>query len=625
MRISYPRRTAAGAPTRARRAAPVCSLLALALAAALASCQMPGDTPGSRVDQLNNLRGPTKVLDVEFHEGTNMAAAPSPDGRRIVFSAQGALWVMPAAGGAATRITSWRLEPTQPVWSPDGKHIAFQNYAPEGNYHMWTVDPDGRHLKEHTSGPFDDREPAWLPDGSGLVFSSDRSGDGQYKIWSVQLASGALSQLTRGPGAESYPVVSPDGARLAYVDGTNVMTMALGGAGAPAVVAPGTTPQWTPDGNGLVYQNADRQLVLGGAVVTSGEDLFPFPVHFMRDGRLLYTADGHIRTRTAAGADRVDLPFSATLAVRRPAFDKVKPRHFNDFGPRQVMGVSAPAISPDGRSVAFVALNDVWVMQMGQAPLRLTNDTDRDGNPQWTPDGSAIYFSSERGNAGQLAVDQIVLATRVRTRLAAIPGRSMASPKLSPTGDRIAYTTLSGQLEIWTLATGTSEVILPSMSTQVSTPQWTPDGRRIMLVDNERINNRFREGYNKLRVIDLATRQARFVEVAPPPRQISERDEGAAVLSPDGTRVAFIMDSLLHVMRVNPDLSPAGPALRLTGEVADLPSWSGDSGTILYKSADKLKTISADGGGNREIPLNLRWTQAVPSGTTLIHAGALWD
>ena len=205
-------------PGRPRR--PRLTVLALAIGTALLSaCQWPG---GGRVDETNNLRGPTRDLKVELREGTNMAAAPSPDGRQIVFSAQGALWIMPREGGEARRITDWRIEPTAPVWSPDGRRIAFQNYAPEGNFHIWSIRPDGRDVREHTTGPYDDREPAWLPDGSGLVFSSDRSGDGQYKIWRVALGGGAPVQITTGPGAESNPVVSPDGARLAYVDGTEL-------------------------------------------------------------------------------------------------------------------------------------------------------------------------------------------------------------------------------------------------------------------------------------------------------------------------------------------------------------------------------------------------------------------
>jgi Tol biopolymer transport system component len=590
------------------------------LAALLAACQWPGGL----VDQLNNLRGPTRDFTVELREGTNMAAAPSPDGRRIVFSAQGALWVMPAAGGRATRITDWHLEPTAPVWSPDGKRIAFQNYAPEGNYHIWTIAPDGRHPRELTDGPFDDREPAWLPDGSGLVFSSDRSRDGQYKIWRVGSNGGTPSQVTTGPGAESNPVVSPDGTRLAYVDGPNVLTAPLAG-GAPTLVAPGTAPAWTPDGAGLVYQNAARQLVVGGAQVTTDEDIFPFPVRFLPDGRFLYTADGHIRTRMANGANPADIGFSANLALRRPSFPNPKDRHFDDFRQRPVRGISAPVLSPDGRSIAFVALNDVWTMRIGEAPVRLTNDPDRDANPQWTADGSAVYFSSERGNAGQLAIDRIDLASGTRTRLAAIPGRSLVTPKLSPDGTRLAYTTLSGQLEIRTLATGVSEVILPSVSTQVSTPQWTPDGRRILLVDNERINNRFREGYNKLRVIDLATRTGTFYAVALAPRQIAERDEGAAALSPDGTKVAFIMDSRLHVMPLGANGAPAGPARQVSEDMADLPTWGGDSQTILYKSAERVRTVRADGSHTREIPVKLSWRQAAPSGRTVVHAGALWD
>lgn len=575
--------------------------------------------------ELNTLQGSTRDVTVELQEGTNMAATPSPDGKQIAFTAQGALWVMPITGGKATRITPWTIEPTAPVWSPDGDTIAFQNYTLEGNYHIWSIEPDGSNLKELTTGFFDDREPAWMPDGSAIVFASDRSNDGQYKIWRYTLGDGMYTQLTKGPGAESNPAVSPDGTQIAFVDSSRVYTAPVSGGAAPTLVGPGLAPAWHPDGSVLVYQSDSRTLSVGGKSIVTGEDLFPFPVRWLPDGKFLHTSDGRLRIRDTSGSGVTEVPFTASLTVRRPIYRKTKDHRFNEYGQRVAKGISAPAISPDGESVAFVALNDVWVMRIGEAPVRLTNDTDRDGNVQWTPDGSAVYFSTEKGNAGALAVDQVTVATKARKRLAAIAGKSMVSPKMSPSGDRIAYTSLSGQLEIWDIGSQSGQLIMPQVSTQLSTPQWTPDASRIMLVDNQRVNNRFREGYNKLRVIDIAARTDAFYPVAEIPRQISDREEGAAVLSPDGKTVAFIMDSLLHVMPVNGDGSPAGPATRITDEVADLPSWAGDSKTLLYKSADKLRTIRSDGSGRTEVELELPWRQAVGEGTTIVHAGAMWD
>ena len=583
-----------------------------------------GKAPTAPVE-VNTLAGPTTDITVELREGTNMAAAPSPDGQRIVFSAQGALWILPITGGKATRITPWTVEPTAPVWSPDGSTIAFQNYTLDGNYHIWTIEPDGSNLKELTTGYFDDREPAWTPDGKAIVFSSDRGNDGQYKIWRYTLADGSYAPLTRGPGAESNPVVSPDGRQIAFVDATRVFVAPVSGEAAPVLVGPGLAPAWRPDGSGLVWQSDSRTLSDGSRTLVSDEDLFPFPVRFLADGRFLHTADGRIRLRDADGGATKEVPFTASLTVRRPVYRQTKDHRFTHYGERKAKGISAPALSPDGRSVAFVALNDVWVMRIGEAPVRLTNDSDRDGNVQWTPDGSAVYFSTEKGNAGALAVDQVTVATKARKRLAAIAGKSMVSPKMSPSGDRIAYTSLSGQLEIWDIGSQSAQLVMPQVSTQLSTPQWTPDASRILLVDNQRVNNRFREGYNKLRVIDIGTRTDAFYPVAEAPRQISDREEGAAVLSPDGTQVAFVMDSRLHVMPVNADGSPAGPAVRITDEVADLPSWAGDSKTLLYKSADQLRTIRADGSGRADVALEIPWRQATGEGTTIVHAGAMWD
>ncbi|MCT8174015.1 amidohydrolase family protein [Variovorax sp. CY25R-8] len=582
--------------------------------------------PPVKIQALSTLQGSTKDVAIEFHEGTNMAAAPSPDGQRVAFTAQGVLWVVPIAGGKATRITGWDMEPTSPVWSPDGSSIAFQNYDAEGNFHIWTVRPNGADLTRITSGPFDDREPAWTPDGRTLVFASDRSQDRQYKIWQVELGSRKYSALTQGAGTESNPVVSPDGTQLAFVSARRIFTQPMGSTEAPKLVGAGVLPVWLPDGSGLAYQGTTKSIVVAGKeVVAPNEDMFAFPPRWLPGGRFLYTADGKIKIRNAGGDGLSEVPFSATLEVRRPVFAKSRERGFGVLGDQPVRGISSPVISPDGRRIAFVALNDIWVMPIGGTPVRLTNDKDRDGNPQFTPDGSAVYFSTEKGNGGALAIDRIDIASRARTRLGAQTGKSMVMPKMSPAGDRIAYTTGSGTLEVWDIASKTAQKVVEAVGSQISTPQWTPDGKRIVVVDNDSVSSRSFEGYNKLRVIDLGTKSGTFYPVGDAPRQISDREEGAAVVSPDGSKVAFVMDSVLHVMPLKADGSPDGPAKAITTEAADLPSWAGDSRTLLYKAADKLKTIGADGAGATEVPVSLTWKQAASQGTTVVRAGQLWS
>jgi Tol biopolymer transport system component len=498
------------------------------------------------------------LVSVEFHEGTNMAASPSPDGKRIVFSAQGALWVIPIGGGIATRITDWHLEPTAPVWSPNGKRIAFQNYAPEGNYHIWTVDPDGADLRADDRA---ERRPrtGLDPGRQRAGVSSDRSNDGQYKIWRVPLERPRRGRSRPGPGAESNPVVSPDGKQLAYVDGRQrVFTRQLSAAAhrswwrtAPRPPGRRTDRAWctrTRPPAGAARRPSDV------AAKTSSRSRCAIS----RTAASCTPPTARSACATPPAAAPADVPFSADAAAAPAGPSHPKDRGFDNGAAPVTRHQRAGDVARRAEHRLRGAERRVG-MRSARRPRRLTNDSDRDGSPQWTPDGTLCLFldgaRQRRPAGGRPGRDR----HGARTRLAAIPGRRWSLPKMSPTGDRIAYTTLLGPARNLEPRRRHAEVIAP-VGSQVSTPQWLPDGQHILLVDNERINNRFREGYNKLRVIDLATGQGTFHAVAPAPRQISERDEGAAVLSPDGTRVAFIMDSLLHVMPLNPTARP--PARR---------------------------------------------------------------
>jgi Tol biopolymer transport system component len=579
--------------------------------------------------QCGRTSGDLGVLTVSLTEGTNMAASVSPDGETIVLALQGILWSMTSDGGEARRLTGWDIEATWPGWSPDGSQIVFQNYS-DHYYHVWTMAPDGSDLRQITSGHFDHREPTWSPDGRQIAFSSDRARSGSYDIWTIDVETGLYERRTRSELDEHSPAWSADGSRIAYANGSFINAVNNTGHTeelASSVNGDVRVPSWSPDGEALVYQDSGRQIVVRGQAVTSGEDTFPFAVSWLPDGRFLYTADGKLKVRDADGSNPREVPFRAELVLRRPAATHRKDHRFDYRGPRPLRGIFSPVLSPEGNRVAFVALGDLWVLELGEEPVRLTNDTFIEWTPSWSPDGNQIYFSSDRHGDGRPDLYVVGLATRRVRRVSVTPNSRMIFPVISPNGKSFAYIDGADQsLRVHDIASGDSRRVAERAYAQsIGKPTWSPDGQTIVLADIERSNTRFREGRNLIRAIDVQTGQWAFHEPAPLPDHLSERFEAGPAWSPDGNWLAFIMNSTLHVIPVTAKGVPMGTARQLTQHAADMPSWGQDSRTILYVSNGDLKTIQVDGTAERDIPLDLNWTSAVANGVTVIHASGMWD
>lgn len=559
-----------------------------------------------------------------------MAAALSPDEERLVLALQGALWTVPVTGGDAERITGGSVEATHPSWSPDGSRIAFQSFS-DHYYQIWTVAPDGRDLRQVTEGPYDHREPAWSPDGGRIAFSSDRALQGSYDIWTVEVETGAYARRTDSDAEEHSPAWSPDGSRLAYAVGPTVRAVDGGGADEELVALSGGSvrvPSFTPDGTGLVHQDDTRQWVVGGRTVTSGEDIFPFPVTWFSDGRFVYTADGGIQVRGPDGREAGEILFRAELVVDRPPL-QAKDHGFDDPTPRLARGIFSPVLSPDGRGLAFTALGDVWVMDVGGngRPRRLTDDSYVEWGPSWSPDGGSIYFSSDRAGTGRPDLYAVEPDTGEVIRISEIADSRMVFPTLSPDGTRVAYIDGGDQsLRVYDIPTGSSRrVASQAYASNVGKPTWSPDGRTIALADIQQISTRHREGRNLIRTVDVETGEWRFHEPGPYPDQLSERFEAGPAWSPDGAWMAFIMGSTLHVIPVDSVGTPTGPARELTDEAADMPSWGPDSETILYLSNGRLRRVGLDGDEPGTVPVELGWSPAVAEGEVRILAGRLWD
>ncbi|MCQ4041341.1 LpqB family beta-propeller domain-containing protein [Streptantibioticus rubrisoli] len=597
--------------------------------------------------------GTATTRTVTFTGGTNACVTVSPDGEQLVLEVQGVLWSLPRQGGTAKPLTPVDLEPTRPAWSPDGSRIAFCAYR-GGGFHVWTMAPDGSGLRQLTDGPWDDRGVSWSPDSRWIAFSSERGGDdvvgSSYSIWLVDADTGELHRLTHGSHEDYDPAWHPDGSKVVFVraehsnggtkeNGRIIASVPAGGGkvtvvhrvrdGAvcgPAVSADGRVAYAYLDPGPLPTGSRTSTLKVDGLTVSDGEDVSPQPACWSADGELFYVADGRVKVRsTGSRSDTAEeIPFTARLDVPRPRY-RPKRYDFDSTALSPVRGIHLPALSPDGRSVVFVALNALWLMPIGGRPRKLAQAEPSRylQMPSWSRDGGSVLYAYD--GDGHFAVHRRSLADRSDSVLAT-GGR--LNPALSPDGTQLACQDVTGKLIVRDLRSGVERALASSLhgGGLPGRPSWSPDGRYLAFCDRNRLNYRFREGYNHIRVLDTRTGDCTS-HLPLPHSSLSDRGDSGPVWSPDGAWMAVIMESALWVVPVRSNGEPSGPPRRLTDEPADHPSWAGDSKTLLYLSNGKLRLIRRDGTGRRTVPVPLQWGRRLPPRTlvTRVHAGRLWD
>ncbi|RKT55793.1 amidohydrolase family protein [Saccharothrix australiensis] len=559
--------------------------------------------------------GPTTVT---VEEGTNLAVAVSPRDGRIVFDLQGQLFSMPRAGGAATAIGDDFLDPFWPVFSPDGGRIALQSFV-EGMFHIRTVDADGRDPRQLTRGEYDDLYPAWSPDGKHIAFTSDRQGT--EDIWTVDVASGELKRITSARTREIQPTWAPDGRSIAYVQGNSVESVDLATGAVRTVVPAGqgavAAPSWSPDGRRLAFVRggpAGRTLAVAesGAVRQVGtfDDVFQFPPRWLSADEVIYGANGRVVVTHVGSASTRVVPFKATFSLDRRPYQR-KDYDFDSRREQRVRGIVSPALSPDNRTVVFKALNDLWLMPVGGPPKRLTRDQFHETDPVWSRDGARIAYASDK--AGTEDLYAVEVATGKEQRVTSLPGAEVA-PTWSPDGRALAFQDQNAQTFTVDLAGGTPTRVLGPQNAP-GRPSWSPDGRTLALTVN--VAER-----NQILLADVASGRTRTFEPVPF-GSVSTRGDDGPLWSPDGSLLAFSMDSTIWVLPIA-NGGPSGPPRQVTREASDAPSW-GDAKTLLYLNNGRLRLTSVDGAKTQDVPVDLGYARDQPDTRLVIHAGRLWD
>jgi serine/threonine protein kinase len=393
-----------------------------------------------------------------------------------------------------------------------------------------------------TTDPGYEGEPTFSPDGRTIAYVSDR--DGNFEIYLQQISGGPAINLTQNPAADIQPAFSPDGREIAFVSsrsgsdilhaapglphvGGDIFVMPALGGPARKIVENGTSPSWTPDGTGILYEHGSyRSARIGRVPATGGESHDipidePFTLRYFfpklsDDGRWLLYQNGYAVEVVAAQGGKPKVlaqgeypawgPGSASILFTNDLPGKGRTLWTAPFSlvRGELVGPSRPltfgrgpdigaAASRDGTAIAFTAADES--LNLEEIPFdaeagRVTGparELTRGSNAITfigpSPDGKAVAFAASRGGISHIwRVD----APAPPTELTRDPGVSDSNPAWSPDGRQIAFSRQalgadSGSSDLWLMnADGTSPRRVTEM-VGAGAPVWMPDGKSILI------------------------------------------------------------------------------------------------------------------------------------------------
>ena len=332
----------------------------------------------------------------------------SSDGKRLAFlrqtAAGGSELVIAGIDGSNARvlITSDSTYPflREPAWSPDGDELAIVRGTGGVAGEIWLVPADGgepRRMFEDPPEVFSD-SPVYTFDGSGLVFSSNRGG--ATNIWFHPRRGGAPVRLTAGPGPDAAPSVALDGT-ISFINSRwrNTLDLHSLTGGTPRLLATHAPFMWAPS-----FSRDGREVAFSRGEVDGSWHIWTIPVQGGTPRRLTSTSGGEVYSRyTADDASILFHTWGRPRRVGRVRRDGGAPE-FLSFGEASD---AFPDMSPDGRWIAITRTDrDAERIYIGPATggeaRLLTNSSG--SVPRWSPDGSRLTYGGNRGYGGGIFV-----------------------------------------------------------------------------------------------------------------------------------------------------------------------------------------------------------------------------
>lgn len=440
-------------------------------------------------------------LALSFVAASSYAATPlwlrdvqiSPDGTEIAFCYKGDIYKVPANGGTATQLTTQASYECTPIWSPDGKQIAFASDR-NGNFDLFIMSADGGTAQRLTTHSASEIPSAFTTDGKYLLFSAaiqDPANSALFptsaltELYKVPVTGGRTEQVLGTPA--EMVCFDKSGKTFLYQDRkgfedewrkhhtssitrdvwlynsengkhTN-LTHHAGEDRNPIFSPDGQTVYFLSERNGETY-NVYSFPLNAPETPKAVTDFKTHPVRFLSMGNnsaLCYTYDGEIYTQHPGST-----PQRVEIDITRDDQNSIADLNFSN-------GATSATISPDGKQVAFIVRGEVFVTSADyNTTKQITHTPAREAGLTFSPDNRTLAYASERNGNWELYMAKIA-----RKEEANFPNA----------------TTIE------------EEVILPSDKVERTYPQFSPDGKELAFIEDR----------NRLMVLNLETQKVRQV------------------------------------------------------------------------------------------------------------------
>ncbi|XWN37874.1 MAG: S41 family peptidase [Balneola sp.] len=450
----------------------------------------------------------------------------SPDGSTIIFTYKGDLYSVAATGGDANQLTFHEAHDYMPVWSKDGKSIAFASDR-YGNFDIYTMSAQGGAAKRLTFHSNDEKPFTFSADGKSIVFGALRMDTKEHRqyptgsqpeLYSVPVTGGRVDQVFTVPA--EFIQVNKNGSQMVYHDKkggenewrkhhTSSITRDIWSydtkSGEHTMITSfegeDRQPVYSTDEKSLYYLSEESGSFnvhkLSIADPSSNTQLTDFDLHPVRflsfgNGTLSFGYDGELYTMKEG-----EQPNKVKVNIRTQ--EKSNSDKFITING----GVQEMAVHPNGKEIAFVARGEVFVTSIdGSLTKRITNTPETERFITFSPDGKSLLYSGERNGKWSIYKSEKIreeepfffASTLLNEEVVVETNEGNYMPQFSPDGKKLAYIAGRRKLRIMDMESNeTVDLLTPEdlfhMRDGDKYFTWSPDSKWLLVDWNKLLNN----------------------------------------------------------------------------------------------------------------------------------------